>query len=113
MCNCSCCLTSQIKKLRKELRNAMSQFSATLTSAIAQLTKANSAIKNVAGDVKNLAQQVKDLKDQIANGGSVLTTEDQAAFDAFVGNLTTAANDAQVVADQTPDLPNPPPPPGQ
>ncbi len=108
---CYDCVLREVKKLRKEVRTAMSKITDTLATVQADNVKTNAALDNIDADIANLDKQIQDLKDQLAAGG--LSPEDQAALDAVAKSSHDLAAKAQVEADKTPDLPNPPPPPVQ
>lgn len=84
----------------------MTQAVQKLQAAMAeQFAAMNSHLDNINADVAGLAKQVSDLKEQIANSGSVLTAEDQAAIDGIVQTAQTLEVRLKQTADLTPDIP--------
>jgi predicted phage tail protein len=103
------CVVEEIRKLRKEVKKVMSKVTDFAAATKETLDQVITSLNNIVIDEANLAKQIQDLKDQIANGGSSLTPEDQAALDAVTVSATTIAARTKEIADAVPDLPVPPP----
>jgi|ERR1035437_1437263 hypothetical protein len=111
-CICGFCLFKELRKLRKTVeeitRKIMSKITDFQATVQTQFDAIGVSLDNISADEANLAKQITDLQTQIANGGSTLTSADQAALDLVVSNATSLAAKTKTTADNVPDLPSPP-----
>lgn len=95
----------EFKKLRKAIKKMNAAVEKFYNEVKASYDSLTSSVDNFAGDLTNLGKQMEELKNS-ATGN--LSPEDQDKLNTLSDGLNNLAVRAKQVADQTPDLPNPP-----